>query len=412
MSAGRRVVIVGAGQGGFQTAACLRQEGFAGSILMIGDEPGLPYQRPPLSKAYLKEGDAARLELRPRAFYERLGIELGMPNAALEIDRQNQTLHTADGARHPYDSLVLATGSACFRPAVPGAGLPGICELRSLKDADRLREALKTARRIVVIGGGFIGLEFASVALQAGHAVTLVEALPRLMARAVSASLSSAFARFHQASGLTLRLSESVTEITAGAQGGYCVALGSDQIECDLVLMATGVRPNVSLAASAGLVIENGVSAGGTLQTSDPQIFALGDCASFPDPFTGRRVRLESVQAAVDHARLVAKNIAKQEASVYGALPWFWSDQGGWKLQIAGLSLPGDDEVLIERDGQPLSVFRFRSGRLVGLETVNGPSEHMAARKILQAPVSLSRKDLEERDFDLKGLAQILAKEG
>ena len=408
MSVAKRLLIVGAGQAGFQAAASLRQEGFQGSILMIGDEPALPYQRPPLSKAYLKEGDPARLELRPRSFYERLGIDLAMPNVAVDVNRADRVVRTEDGARYAFDHLILATGSACVSPPIPGAALPGVHQLRTLSDAERLRHSLETARRVVVIGGGFIGLEFASVALQAGHEVTLIETAPRLMARAVSAHMSEAFRKYHLDCGLRLKLSEGVLGITADQRGVYSVFLEHECIEADLVLLATGVRPNVSLAISAGLEIDNGVRATETLQTSDPSIFALGDCASFPDPFTLQRVRLESVQAATDQARLIAKNIVSDMSMPYAALPWFWSDQGQYKLQIAGLSLPGDDEVAIERGDGSLSVFRFRADRFVALETVNGPSDHMAARKVLQARVPVARHELQRTDFDVKSLARAM----
>ncbi|HWU60907.1 MAG TPA: FAD-dependent oxidoreductase [Ensifer sp.] len=408
MSIAKRLVIVGAGQAGFQAAASLRQEGFEGSILMIGDEPALPYQRPPLSKTYLKEGDPARLELRPRSFYERLGIDLAMPNVAVDVNRADRVVRTEDGARYPFDYLILATGSACVSPPIPGAALPGVHQLRTLSDAERLRHSLETARRVVVIGGGFIGLEFASVALQAGHEVTLIETAPRLMARALSAHMSETFGKYHMGCGLRLKLSESVLRITADQRGVYSIVLEHECVEADLVLLATGVRPNVLLAVSAGLEIDNGVRATETLQTSDPAIFALGDCASFPDPFTLQRVRLESVQAATDQARLIAKNIVSDMAAPYAALPWFWSDQGQYKLQIAGLSLPGDDEAAVERGDGSLSVFRFRSDRFVALETVNGPSDHMAARKILQARVPVSRQELQRTDFDVKSLARAM----
>lgn len=412
MSAGEHVVIVGAGQGGFQAAACLRQEGFSGSIVMIGDEPCLPYQRPPLSKSFLTDGDPARLELRPQAFYERLGIQVVFPDTALEVDRINRVVRTAKGAQHPFHHVILATGSACFSPTFPGAALPGVHQLRSLKDAERLRQSLKTARRVVVIGGGFIGLEFASVALRAGHDVTVVEASSRLMARAISPSLSQAFARCHTQLGLRLRLAEGVQEIVVDSHGTYSVLLDGDRLECDLVLLATGVRPNISLAESAGLAIENGVRGTETLQTSDEAIYCLGDCASFPDPFTQQRIRLESVQAATDHARLIARNIVRDKPASYDALPWFWSDQGQWKLQIAGLSLAQDDETLIERNDGSLVVFRFRANTFVALETVNAPSDHMAARKLLQAKVPITREAIERSIFDLRSLARMVSEGG
>jgi 3-phenylpropionate/trans-cinnamate dioxygenase ferredoxin reductase component len=412
VSAVQHVVIVGAGQGGFQAAACLRKEGFSGPIVMIGDEPGLPYQRRPLSKSFLKEGDPVRLELRPHGFYERLDIQLAIPDIALEVDRKNRVVRTARGAQHPFHYLILATGSACFSPPIPGATLSGVHRLRSLKDAERLRHSLKTAKRVVVIGGGFIGLEFASVALRAGHDVTVIETSSRLLARAISSSLAHAFAGYHTQSGLRLRLTESVQEIVVDSHGSYSVILDGGRLKCDLVLLATGVRPNISLAEWAGLAIENGVRGTETLQTSDEAIYCLGDCASFPDPFTRQRIRLESVQAATDHARLIARNIVRDQPACYDALPWFWSDQGQWKLQIAGLSLAQDDEVPIERDDGSLVVFRFRADNFVALETVNAPLDHMAARKLLQAKALITREVLERSSFDLRALARAASEGG
>lgn len=391
-----RIVIIGTGQGGYQMAASLRQEGFAGQITLIGDEPGLPYQRPPLSKAYMADGDAERLLLKPASFYDRSGLTLHAATRATRIHRAQREVETADGARHAYDHLILATGARAFRPPVPGLDAPGVLALRTLEDAGRLRDRLATTRHAVVIGGGFIGLEFAAMARAAGVAVTVVEAGSRLMARAVSPALSDWFLAAHRAMGTEILLNARLESVEPGA-----VRLSDRVIACDLVLAATGVRPNCELAAEAGLAVENGVAVDGLLSTDDPAISALGDCACFPLP-DGSRVRLESVQAAVDHARHIARRIVHGAGDAYAAVPWFWSDQGKAKLQIAGLST-GADAVHAApcADGQA-AVLLFREGRLIAVETVNMPAQHMAARTL----IGTSRAALEPFGYDLKQAMQ------
>ncbi|MEH0069895.1 NAD(P)/FAD-dependent oxidoreductase [Pannonibacter sp. Pt2-lr] len=265
----RRIVIIGAGQGGLQAAMSLRQEGFAGEITLIGAEPGLPYQRPPLSKAYLKDGDGSRLELRPAAFFEKNGVTLVSGVRAERIDREGREVH-AGGTVYPYDHLILATGTRNLRPPIPG--LERVLDLRTLEDAARLRGKLERPRRIAIIGGGFIGLEFAAVARAAGHEVTVAEAAPRLMARVLSPELSARFLSLHEGMGTRILLGQPVSAVT---DEGVTLADGSG-IAADLVLLAAGVVPNTELAAEAGLEIANGIAVDGQLLTSDPSISALG----------------------------------------------------------------------------------------------------------------------------------------
>lgn len=394
----QRIVIVGTGQGGFQAAASLRQEGFEGEIILIGDEPGLPYQRPPLSKAYMADGMADRLLLKPAAFYERASITLRERTRAAAIDRDRRIITTVDGAEYPYDHLILATGASTFRPPIPGQEADGVEELRTLEDAARLRQRLADTRQAIVIGGGFIGLEFAAVARAAGVAVTVLEAAPRLMGRALSPEMSAWFLEAHRAMGTDVRLGAGARRIEL-ADGKVTGVDTSDQkvIPGDLVLIATGVRPNVGLAEAAGLTVGNGIVVDGTLLTSDPAISALGDCCSFPLP-DGSPVRLESVQAAVDHARHIARRLVKGATNSYAAVPWFWSDQGKHKLQIAGLGTTADEVVRAPGpDEQPVFLL-FRDNRLVAVETVNAAGEHMAARRLIGTPKAV----LEAAGFGLK----------
>ena len=395
------VVIVGAGQGGLQVAVSLRQDGFAGLITLIGDEPGLPYQRPPLSKAYMKDGDASRLALKPESWFAESGVIFRPGTRVTAIDRAAGQVVLGD-ERLPFDHLVLATGAPNAVPPLPGVDLPGVHMLRGLGDAARLRAAMGHARRAVVIGGGFIGLEFAAVAAAAGVDVTVVEAADRLMARAVSAPMSQRFLDFHRAAGVAVRLAT----LGAGVWGdtaAQTVALSDGtEIPADLVLIAVGVRPDVQLAEEAGLETGDGIKVDGQLRTADPRIFAIGDCARFP--MGGASVRLESVQAAVDHARHVAGTIIGAAQPAYAALPWFWSDQGPLKLQIAGLAT-GHDRVhaLTDADGAVDTVFAFRDDRLIAVETVNQAGRHMAARRLLPGP-PVTHAELAAADWDLRAL--------
>ncbi|SFH78132.1 NAD(P)/FAD-dependent oxidoreductase [Albimonas pacifica] len=401
------VVIVGGGQGGFQAAASLRQEGYEGPVTLVGDEPGLPYQRPPLSKAYLKDGDAARLALRPQAFYAASDIAL-VHDRATALDRDARKVALASGRVLPYDHLILAPGARNARPPLPGIDAPGVLGLRTLADARALREALPGPDApIVVIGGGFIGLEFAAVARAHGCAVTVVEAAPRLMSRAVSSETSARFRAKHEALGVALALGVPVTEVLtdpAGRARGVALADGTE-IPGALVLLAVGVRPNVELAQAAGLDIADGIAVDAHLLTSDPAISALGDACSFPDPRTRQRVRLESVQAATDHARAIARRLTGRPAP-YAALPWFWSDQADWKLQIAGL--PPREETATELHDLPrggFAVHRWEGDVLVCVETVNAPAEHMAARRLL-ASGPVTRAALAAQEGSLARLAK------
>ncbi|MCO5058120.1 MAG: FAD-dependent oxidoreductase [Rhizobiaceae bacterium] len=384
-----RVVIVGAGQGGLQAAVSLRQNGFDGSITLIGAEPRLPYQRPPLSKAYLQEGNAEALMLRPASFFESKQVSYLSGTRVLEIDRRAGEVRL-DGAagdrRLGYDHLILATGARNRRPPIDG--IEHACDLRTLEHAVRLREALTVPRRIAVIGGGFIGLEFAAVARKLGHEVSVIEAATRLMSRAVSSAMSLYFEGWHRARGVSLHLGRAA----AGIDPDGVTLDDGTRVGADFVLLATGVRPNSELAEAAGLLTHNGVTVDAQLCSSDPAISALGDCASFPDPRSGRTVRLESIQAATDHARLIATRIAKGSCPDYAALPWFWSDQGDQKLQIAGYAgLEATEEVVSEG-----LVARFDAAGLVAVESVNNARVHMKARRLLGSGGSADLAALQE----------------
>ncbi len=401
------VAIIGAGQGGFQAASSLRQEGFGGRVLLLGDEPVLPYQRPPLSKSYLA-GDSGldELWLRPVEFYQKQRIELVTGAKVAAIDRRGRCLRLAEGGEIAFDRLVLATGARNRPLPVPGADLDGVLGLRTLADTDLLRERLEGARDVVVIGAGFIGLEFASVAITAGAAVQIVELTPHPMGRVVSPPVSQFYADAHRRWGAELLLGTGVARIIGDNGRVTGVETGDGRrLPADLVLVCIGVVPNAELAAAAGLAIDNGIAVDGLLATAEPAISAIGDCANFPTRFAPSRVRLESVQNAVDQARAVAAHIVGKSAP-YDKVPWFWSDQGDLKLQIAGLAIGCDDWVVRGNpESRSFSVFCYRGGTLVAVELVHRPADHIAARRMLVGDPRLSPEEAADEGFDLRAAA-------
>ena len=404
MSAG--TVIVGTGQAGFQTAASLRAEGYAEPITLIGEERHIPYQRPPLSKGFpLGTQDLESIELRPGNFYSDHRIELVAGKRVASIDRAALQITLASGGRVGYEKLVLAVGARNRILPIKGADLDGVLYLRSLDEAMVLKERLKTAQEIVVIGGGFIGLELAAVASTLGKSVTVLEALPRLMSRVVAPIVSDFYRELHTSKGVKVLCGAAVAEIT-GATGKVRSVVLSDgsTYPADLVLVGIGVVPNVELARDAGLAVSNGIVVNEFLQTADQNICAIGDCAEHPCIFAGARIRLESVQNAADQAQCVAAAIAGR-AHPYRALPWFWTDQFDVKLQMAGIS-QGHDRVVTRgnAESRKLSVFYFLLDRLVAIDSINRPVDHMAGRKIIAGGVPLTPEQAADESVDLRKL--------
>lgn len=396
------VLVVGAGQSGFGVASSLRDKGFGGRVVLIGDEPGLPYQRPPLSKGYLAgtAGDA-QLRLRAEDFFAEKDIEL-IAGRVASLDRDGEKVVLEDGSAHGYDHLVLATGSSNRVLPVPGSALDGVFTLRTKDDADVLRAALERADNVVVVGGGFIGLEFAA---HAGRPVTIVEAQDRLMARVATPEVSAYFAALHQESGHTVLLGQGVAALHASPGDGRVAEVelsDGTRLPADLVLVGVGVTPRTGLAEAAGLAVANGVVVDEHLLTSDPKISAVGDCANFPCVQAGTATRLESVQNAVDQARAAAAAIVGERVP-YDSLPWFWTDQLGAKLQIAGILTGAGETVLTgDRESGKFSVLSFRDGVLTGVESVNRPPDHIAARRLFAADPAPRFEALEANGFDLK----------
>jgi 3-phenylpropionate/trans-cinnamate dioxygenase ferredoxin reductase subunit len=392
------VVIIGGGQGGFQTAASLRAEGFEERITLIGDEPGVPYQRPPLSKGFLLGKQEQRhAELRPAAFYETQRITLVTARVAA-IDRAGRRVALDSGEQIEYDTLVLATGARNRLLSQEGVAHEGVFYLRTLGEATEIRQRLAAAQDVVVIGGGFIGLEVAAAARTLNKQVTVIEGQARLMARVVAPVVSEYFRGQHEAKGVDVLLNASVDEI----REKEVLLRETTRRPADLVIAGIGVEPNVDLAREAGLPTGNGITVDEYLRTPDERIFAIGDCAECPSLFAELRVRLESVQNAVDQAACVAKAIVGHGAP-YAAVPWFWTDQYDIHLQMAGLPM-GFDQVVTRGDPQTrkFSVFYFRGGRLCAVDSINRPADHLAARKLIGAHATVNPDQARDESFDLK----------
>jgi 3-phenylpropionate/trans-cinnamate dioxygenase ferredoxin reductase component len=401
----RSVIIAGAGQAGFQTAASLRQDGFDGRIALIGDEPGLPYQRPPLSKAYLMgKTSAEALAFRPEKFFADNRIEIVAQTRVTSIDRTSRRLTLSSGAPLDYDHLVLALGAHNRTLPIPGADLDGVFGLRTLADADAIGAMLADAQEVVVAGAGFIGLEFAAVASALGKSVHVLELAERTMARAISPQMSQLFADAHAAWGVRIDFGQGLARIDGdGGRAKNVETTGGHKRRADIVVFGIGVLPNVALAAEAGLDIGNGIKVDAELVTSDPHISAIGDCASFPSPYAPSYIRLESVQNAADQGRGVAARLMGKPAP-YAAVPWFWSDQGDLKLQIAGLSIGTERTVVVgNAEERRMSVLCFKRDKLIAVESVNRGADHVAARKLFaRAAPALSPAEASKPDFDLK----------
>ncbi|MDF2498340.1 MAG: putative ferredoxin reductase [Arthrobacter koreensis] len=403
------VVIIGGGQAGLQVADSLRSGGYPEAVTVIANEPGLPYQRPPLSKDYLSpEGSPAPLPLRAASFFADKEITLRSGVRAAAVDRAARTVTLGNGEQVDYRHLVFATGAANRALTCPGADLPGVHLLRTLSDAAALHADLAAARRVVVVGAGFIGLEVAAAARARGCEVTVLEFAPGPMGRALSPVTGAWFAAAHTRAGIRLQFSEGIASLEPGMDGrvGWAVSTTGARYRADLVVAGIGVVPNDALAAAAGLETGNGIVVDAALRTSDPSVLAVGDCASFPSAHTGARIRVESVQNATDQGRHAARTILGA-AEPYTDLPWFWSNQGSLRLQIAGLSAPGDQLVTSgDPESGKFSVLCFRDGRLAAVESVNSPGEHLGARKLLAAGISPAPEEVTVPGFSLKTLAR------
>ena len=403
----RGVIIVGAGHAGGTAAAMLRQYGYTAPITLIGEEPVAPYQRPPLSKAWLKgEADAATLALKPDDFYAEAGIEMILGTRVTEIERTMKTVALSDGRRLGYDFLILAMGARARTLPIPGADLEGVLSLRSAADAEALKGALRPGKRLAVIGGGYIGLEAAASARALGADAVVIEREPRILARVACKVLSDFFTSYHQARGVTFEVSAMV-EGFVGEDGHVTgVRLGDGRtIACDAALIGVGAPPNDELARQAGLHCENGVVVDDHARTSDPAVFAIGDVAWRPMPRYERMFRLESVANALEQARQAAAAITGRPVSPH-EVTWNWSDQYDLKYQFAGLPFDADDIVV---RGDPanakFAVFHLKGDVIEAVEAVNAPAEFMAGRQLIGQRRPISRVRLADMAVSMKEVA-------
>jgi len=378
-----RVVIVGAGQAGAQVAISLRQLGFAGEIVLLGDEPAPPYQRPPLSKAYMSgEMPLERTLIRSEGYYAKSAIDLRLGVHVERIFRAERAV-VPNGEKLPYDVLVLCTGTRARRLGLPGEQLGGVFYLRTLADSERIRAAVRPGARAVIIGGGYIGLEIAASLRKLGAEATVLEALERVMNRVVAPPVSAFFAAEHAAHGVAIETGAQVAALEGASSVEQVVCRDGRAFAADLVVIGVGAVPNDELAREVGLAVENGIVVDEFGRTGDPSIFAAGDVTNHPSPLFDRRLRLESVHNAMAQAKAVAQAIAGRPVP-YAEVPWFWSDQYDLKLQIAGVGDP-DDELILRGDpaSRSFSALHLRAGRLVAIDCVNRGADFLAAKKLI-----------------------------
>ena len=406
------LVIIGASYAGIQAALSARDAGYAEPVTVVSDEKSLPYQRPPLSKDFLQdEASEQNLILRDDAFFESRQIDLVLDRRAVEIDRTARQVALADGARLDFDKLVIANGSRARWISVRGAELDGVCYLRSVVDAIDLKARLRRASEIVIVGGGFIGLEVASSAARLGKKVTVIEAAPRLLARAVSPIVSRFLLDAHAQAGVEVRLGDTIAAMTGDAGRLAGVDLGSGvRLRADLAVVGIGGIANDELASAVGLKCSNGIVVDEHGRTEVPDIYAAGDCANHYDRFAEQWIRLESVQHAQDQGRAAGLAIADSHQP-YDSVPRFWSDQYDIKLQIVGHS--GRSDQMVTRgsveEGR-FSVFHYRQERLVAVDSINRPGDQMAARRLIAAGISPSPGQAADNSFDIKSLLKRIDK--
>lgn len=399
------VVIIGAGQAGGQAAYSLRLGGFEGEIILVGDEPAPPYQRPPLSKAYLKgELEADRLYLKPLDYYAEHRVELVTGDAAAGIDLAARTVSLASGRRLGWDRMVIATGARPRKLSLPGADLANVTELRTLADVDRLKALALPGTRMVVIGAGYIGLEAAAVGHQLGLQVTVLEAMPQVLSRVAGPEIGAFYTSVHRDAGTDVRLGARIEGFEgSGRVTGVRMADG-EIIPADFVLVGVGVLPNLELAQAAGIVCGNGIVVGGDMRTSHPDVFAIGDVAWRPLVHYGREGRLESVHNAIEGGKVAAAAILGANPPPLEA-PWFWSDQFDLKLQTAGL-WTGADERVVRGDpaGRAFAVFYLKEGRLLAVDAVNSGPEFIVGKKLVAASAKVAPADLVDKSISMKDI--------
>ncbi len=399
------VVIIGAGQAGCDLTAALRQQGFEGRIVMIGEEPALPYRRPPLSKAYLSgEMTEEQLYIKPASTYEKQNVEVITGVRVERIDRAAKTVTLANGEVIDYTKLALCTGGHARRLPLPGAEKPNVHYVRTIADIEKLKAQFLPGKRLLIIGGGYIGLEAAAVGIKKELKVTLVEAMPRLLARVTGPELSEYYYGVHSAKGVDIKLGAGVDALEGDELVEKVVLADGTKLDADVIIVGIGLIPNTGLAEAAGLEVDNGILVDQQCRSSDPDIFAAGDCANHDHGFLLRRMRLESVPNASEGARVIAATICGKEA-VHNGAPWFWSDQYDLKLQMVGIN-QGYEEVVIRgsMEDNSFAAFYLANGVIISADTINRPKDFMVAKKLVAGRVKADAATLSDESVELKSL--------
>ncbi|WP_028079687.1 NAD(P)/FAD-dependent oxidoreductase [Solimonas soli] len=400
------VVIVGAGQAGGEVASALRQQGFTGSVVLLGDEPYVPYRRPPLSKAFLSgEATLESLFIKAQTVYEKLNIECRFGVGVESLDRAARRLRLYDGTTLDYGKLVLATGGRPRKLSLPGADHPNVHYVRTIADILKLKEQFGAGKKLVIVGGGYIGLEAASVGIKKGLEVTVVEALPRVLARVTAPEISAFYERVHKSRGVKLYTGVGVHSLEGDPLVTGVTLADNTLVPADIVIVGIGLIPNVELADMAGIEVSNGgIVVDRYAQTSDPDIYAAGDCTFHENVFFDRRMRLESVPNAMEQGRIVAAAIVGKPVA-YSAVPWFWSDQYELKLQMVGLS-QGYDQLVVRGslDSESFSAFYLKDGVVISADAINRPQEFMVAKKLVADRIKVDAAQLADESVVLKSL--------
>ena len=400
-----RVIIVGGGQGAGQAAVSLRQEGYEGEIIILTEESHLPYQRPPLSKQFLAgTQEVERIYLRPEKFYIDNQIEILTNQRVESLDLEHHRVVGQKGQLFDFNRLILATGSRVRRlPELPGAELEGVVYLRTLDEAERLKSTLTEANHMVVIGGGYIGLEVAAVAMKAGLSITVLEMMPRILSRVATPELSAFYQRAHQSRGVTIRTqARAVRFIEASNRVNAVILDDGSHLPADVVVVGIGVEPNVELAETAGLTCSNGIVVDTHCRTIHPEVYAIGDCTNHPNLFAEKSIRLESVPNAMEQARVAAAMICGKE-KIYDAEPWFWSDQYDIKLQMVGFT-EGAERSIVRGDIESGAAITFylKDEVVIAVEAINSVRDFLSCRKLVAGRVKLDPMQLADVDIPLK----------
>lgn len=402
----KNFIIAGASHAASMLAPTLRQQGWQGRIIVIGAEASIPYHRPPLSKDYLAgEKTLDEILIRPAKVYEKSEVEFILDTSVESVNRDNKTVQLSNNETLPYDKLALTVGSKVRKVNLPGVELDGVFYLRDLKDVERISAYINSGANAVIVGGGYIGLETAAVLNKKGMNVTVLEMMERVLQRVTAPVVSEFYTRIHGEEGVSIRCGVGVSGFRGNGRVAKVLCSDGSEFAADLVIIGVGILPNTALAAAAGLEVDNGVVVNDRAQTSDPDIFAAGDCTNHHNPIYARRIRLESVQNATDQSRVAAGAACGKEVS-YNAVPWFWSEQYDLMLQIAGLS-QGYDEIITRGDpdnSRSFAAFYLKSGRVIAVDAINKPQEFMATKKLVALKQEIDRVKLADADVPVKEL--------